>query len=127
VFAFGIASGCRPSKAEFLARVEPKIVALLCDRDRPASELPIYYRNCFDVDEAGCTAVMRRTVHACALQIDVGDLDESAAVKFGERVGACAATEYERELDREGKSIRSRPCEMARDAYAKVRAEVEQP
>ena len=128
LFACGVLFACRASKHDFIDHVEPGIVALLCDHDRAPGDLPIYYRGCFEVDEPGCMAVMRRKVRACAEQLVRGVVDdERTAGKLGERIGACAATDYEAELEREGKSIRSHACAVAHDAYAKARASVAGP
>src|SRR5580698_6781525 len=62
--ALGLALGglvaCRPSTRDFLETIKPQVVALLCDRDRPPDQLPIYYRKCFEVDEVQCIAAMQR-------------------------------------------------------------------
>ena len=115
---------CRDSMnaRDFKKALEPKVVTFLCDHDRPAHELPSYYRNCFDVDEAQCTAVMQRKVHACAERLVHGTVDESNAGKLAVRIGACAGSDYERELEGQGKLTRSHACDVARDAYAKDRA-----
>lgn len=110
------------STEDFVNRVEPKVVALLCDQQRPEGQLPIYYRKCFDVDEAQCVAVMTRHVHTCAGKIVRGNVDETNAGALSERVGACAGTEYELELERQGKRLQSEACDIARDAYASARA-----
>ncbi len=112
------------SKDDFVERVEPKVVALLCDQQRPAEQLPIYYRKCFDVDEARCVAVMTRHVHTCAGKIVRDKVDERNAGALTERIGACAGTDYELELERQGKRIQSEACDIARDAYASARAAV---
>jgi hypothetical protein len=129
--ALGLALGglvaCRPSTRDFLETIKPQVVALLCDRDRPPDQLPIYYRKCFEVDEVQCIAAMQREVDACVARLVQGSLDESNAGNLAERVGACAGTEYEIELERQGKRIRSDACDTARDTYAKARASVGQP
>ena len=127
VLALGVLVACRASKRDFRDSLEPKVVALLCDHDRPGDQLPIYYRKCFDVDEAQCIAVMRRDVHDCADQLVRGTVDESNAGKLAERIGACAGTDYELALERQGKRIRSDACDMARDAYANARRSAGQP
>ena len=125
VVALGALVACGASKRDFLDALEPKVVALLCDYDRPANELPTYYRTCFDVDEAQCLAVMRREVHTCADKLVRGTVDESNAGTLAERIGNCAGASYELEL--EAKRIRSAACDTARDAYAKARASAAQP
>ena len=127
VLAIAVLIGCRASKRDFVDGIEPKVVALLCDHDRPANQLPSYYRKCFDIDETQCTAIMRREVHACADKLVRGTVDESNAGALGEQIGACAGTNYELELDRQGKTIRSDACDVARAAYAKARASVGPP
>jgi len=127
VLALGVLVACRASRRDFLDRIEPKVVALLCDRDRPANQLPVYYRTCFDVDEAQCMAVMRRDVQVCADRLVLGTVDESDAGKLAERVGACAGTDYELEFERQGKRIRSEACDIAHDAYANARTSAGQP
>ena len=124
VIAIGMLVGCQASKRDFLDHLEPKVVALLCDQDRPADRLPSYYRTCFRVDESQCLAVMGRNVHVCADQFarDGVVVDESNAGTIAERLGACAGTSYELELDRQGKQIRSDACDLSRDVYAKDRA-----
>ena len=117
--ALGALAACRNSTREFRARLEPPVVAFLCDHDRPADQLPSLYRKCFAVDEAQCRAVMQRKVHACAARIIRAPVDENNAGNLAVRVGECAGADYETEL--EGKRIHSHACDIARDAYAKAR------
>lgn len=111
---------CRRNVAnDFKAKLEPSVAAFLCDHDRAPDQLPIYYRQCFTVDEQQCTEVMRRKVHECAEQIVPDTVDKHNAGTVAERVGACAGMAYDLELTGKGKHIDSKECEIARAAYIK--------
>jgi hypothetical protein len=95
------------SKTDFLAEFEPRVVEAFCQPQQ-------IFRQCFDVDQAGCLALARTTVHACIEQHkgELPDhLDKEAGGKYGGILGECAGDAYEAQMRAQGKRHNDPKCD----------------
>jgi hypothetical protein len=87
----------KQDRIDQLERFESEVVRTFCEPPQP-------FRECFDVDEAGCLAEAKKTVHACVAKFELPDqLDAKSRKKYGGDVGSCAADAYEHDLRTQGK------------------------
>jgi len=87
-------SACKTNKEQWIEKFIPATAESFC---KPG----VYFRECFDIDEAGCLTLARRTLTACVEQHRSEipkTLDETSGGEAGRTIGACAGREYEVEL-----------------------------
>ena len=105
VFAL-LGGGCKASKADWIEKFEPATVDALCMPN-------MYFRKCFDTDEAGCKSLAKRTVHACLDQhmSEIPDtLDTEDGRRLGGEVGECAGDAYYDDMLRNKKLVTTDKC-----------------
>jgi hypothetical protein len=97
---------CSPSKQQFIERFEPATVATFCEPEQ-------YFRQCFEVTEAECLEVAKRTIRACIERYEPTmpeQFDSQSGEQVGRAVGACAGQDYEATFMQRNKRINSARC-----------------
>ncbi len=98
--AFVSLVGCKGvGKQDWIDRFEPQVVDAFCKPEQA-------FRVCFSVDEAGCKAEAKKTVHACIDKLAdqlPAELDSQSGREYGGRIGECAGNAYEADMRAAGK------------------------
>jgi hypothetical protein len=99
-------AACKPTKEQWIDKFVPATAASFC---KPGA----YFRECFDIDEAGCLALARRTLGACVEQhrSEIPNKpDETSGADAGRTIGSCGGRDYEVELVSQNKRRDNARC-----------------
>ncbi|MBS1118445.1 MAG: hypothetical protein H6Q90_673 [Deltaproteobacteria bacterium] len=99
--------GCSTSKQDWFEKFEELTVDGFCAPTQ-------YFRQCFEIDEAGCRKLASETIHACGMKTfdQLPDrLDRADGEKFGRIIGSCAGGEYDRRMAAQGKRHGGGKCD----------------